>query len=265
MTSYCRAPLTFAAHQKPTVGDSKFSAAGVDHMGWLLCDGRTLSKTSYAFLYNVIGDSFNVPGTPGTMFRLPNPSGRVPGVKGTGVDQNLSTMTFSTGQVLGEYVHQLTIAEMPSHNHGVATSVPSTIQQSSYNNSTSMEFTGVLVEYSTTQITANQDPHSHTYTTTNSLNQNVRSVKSEIVADDISVNAGTAGATTGTADPPISVDNPPHKHPIFDPRHSHSLNPAGQDNDHNTVQPTLVMGNMFIYCGLYNAGAFPYTTGSNLW
>ena len=257
MTSYCRAPLTFAAHQKPTVGDSKFSAVGVDHMGWLLCDGRYLSKTAYAFLYNVIGDSF---GTNGTMFRLPNPSGRVPGVKGTGVDQNLSSLTFSTGQKLGEYVHQLSIAEMPSHNHGVATSVPSSIQQSSYNNSTSMEFTGVLVEYSTTQISSYQDAHRHTYyngaNTANGLDT--------LPTADVATNNNNSNVTDFQT-PPIHIIDPEHKHPIYDPRHSHSLHPAGEDNDHNNVQPTLVMGNMFIYCGLYNAGAFPYTTGSNIW
>ena len=259
MTSYCRAPLTFAAHQKPTVGDSKFSAVGVDHMGWLLCDGRYLSKTAYAFLYNVIGDSF---GTNGTMFRLPNPSGRVPGVKGTGVDQNLSTMTFSTGQVLGEYVHQLSIAEMPSHNHGV-----NGADQSSYNTSTSAVSTGILVLNSTTQITADQDPHTHQYNITNDANHTVRSVKSGIAADDSSVNQGINinGGTTSNADPFITVTNPPHRHDIFDPTHAHTLHAAGGDDPHNTVQPTLIMGNMFIYCGLYNAGAFPYTTGSNIW
>lgn len=260
MTSYCRAPLTFAAHQKPTVGDSKFSAAGVDHMGWLLCDGRSLSKTAYAFLYNVIGDSFNVSGTPGTMFRLPNPSGRVPGVKGTGVDQNLSSLTFSTGQKLGEYVHQLTIAELASHNHGVATSVPSSIQQSSYNNSTSMEFTGVLVLDSTTQISSYQDAHQHSYSNSQFGNNGVGTLGTF----DVGVNNNNS-VNTNFQTPPIHIIDPEHKHDIYDPRHSHSLNPAGQDDPHNTVQPTLVMGNMFIYCGLYNAGAFPYTTGSNLW
>lgn len=251
MTSYCRAPLTFAAHQKPTVGDSKFSAVGVDHMGWLLCDGRYLSKTAYAFLYNVIGDSF---GTNGTMFRLPNPAGRVPGARGTGVDQNLSTMTFSTGQVLGEYVHQLSIAEMPSHNHGV-----NGFDQSSYNNSTSMEFTGVLVLNSTTQISSYQDAHQHTYSVSAYGNHGID------VAGSYNVAVSEGVANTNFQTPPIHIIDPSHKHDIFDPKHSHSLHSAGNDKVHNNVQPTLIMGNMFIYCGLYNAGAFPYTTGSNIW
>ena len=251
MTSYCRAPLTFAAHQKPTVGDSKFSAVGVDHMGWLICDGRLLSKTSYAFLYNVIGDSF---GSSGTMFRLPNPSGRVPGVKGTGVDQNLSTMTFSTGQVLGEYVHQLSIAEMPSHNHGV-----NGADQSSYNTSTSAVSTGILVLNSTTQITATQAAHQHTYQIPQGITDAAVSATTNPAYD------ATTNALTDFQTPIISVSNPPHRHDIFDPTHAHTLHAAGGDDPHNTVQPTLVMGNMFIYCGLYNAGAFPYTTGSNIW
>ena len=119
MTSYCRTPLTYSAHQKPSVGDSKFSAVTSDHLGWVLCDGRLLSVTQFQFLYNLIGYSF---GGSGTQFRLPNARGRVPGAIGTGSDQNNSTFTAILGLSTDEYMHQLTIGEMPSHNHGVSTS-----------------------------------------------------------------------------------------------------------------------------------------------
>ena len=38
MTSYTRNYFTLSAHQKPTVGDTKTSAANVDHLGWARCD-----------------------------------------------------------------------------------------------------------------------------------------------------------------------------------------------------------------------------------
>lgn len=137
MTSYCRTPLTFSAHQKATVGDSKFSAVTNDHMGWLLCDGRTLSVSQFQFLFDVIGYSF---GGSGTQFQLPNAAGKVPGAIGVGRDQNLSTFSTILGTSTGEYMHKLTIAEMPSHNHGTAGG-----GQIATNNSTSFVSTGITV------------------------------------------------------------------------------------------------------------------------
>jgi microcystin-dependent protein len=118
MTSYCRSFLTFGAHQKPTVGDTKTSVISNDHMGWLLCDGRSVAISDFEFLFNVIGYSF---GGSGDNFNLPNPAGRIPGIVGTGRDSNatFSTLTLALGSTIGEYNHTLTIAEMPTHNHGV--------------------------------------------------------------------------------------------------------------------------------------------------
>lgn len=125
MTSYNREWLTFSAHQKPTVGDSKFSAVNCDHMGWLLCDGRLLSVNDFVWLFDVIGYSF---GGSGTQFNLPNPTGRVPGViTNPNVaqipDPNMSTIASfgggGLGSTIGEYEHTLTIPEMPIHDHTI--------------------------------------------------------------------------------------------------------------------------------------------------
>lgn len=110
MTSYCRRPANFAAHERPTVGDTKFSFTDFNHLGWLKCDGSLLSKTEYALLYNVIGGTF---GETSTQFRLPDPRGRVLGTVGSGS----GLTTRSKGDEVGEETHQLTIPEMPSHNH----------------------------------------------------------------------------------------------------------------------------------------------------
>jgi microcystin-dependent protein len=85
-------------------------------MGWLLCDGRTVAISDFEFLFNVIGYSY---GGSGDNFRLPNAAGRVPGIVGTGTDANSSTFTIALGSTIGEYQHTLTVAEMPTHNHGV--------------------------------------------------------------------------------------------------------------------------------------------------
>jgi microcystin-dependent protein len=47
--------------------------------------------------------------------------------------------------------------------------------------------------------------------------------------------------------------------------HTFTTSNTGNSNAHNNMQPTLFYGNMFIYCGLPQAGSYPYTTGKNLW
>jgi len=253
MTSYNRDFLTYSAHQKPTVGDTKFSAATSDHMGWMKCDGRLVNITDFQFLFNLIGYSF---GGSGTQFMLPNPAGRVPAAVGTGTDINRSTFTAIMGLSTGEYVHQLTIPEIPSHNHGVAAGL-----QSSYNNSTTLEFTGISsTEVSTTKIT--DSGHNHGYTTYTDSDRGYVAA-----TDNDGVLGGTRSLSTTTGYATIS--DPAHKHPIIDKQHAHTLNPAGGDKSHNTVQPTLFMGNMFIYSGLVNYPGFttgyPYTPNRNIY
>jgi microcystin-dependent protein len=242
MTSYIRQIFTLSAHQKATVGDTKFSVIPNDHLGWLLCDGRTVNVADFRFLFNVIGYSY---GGSGTTFDLPDPAGRIPAVTGTGTDSNLSTLTVSLGTNIGEYVHQLSILEMPSHNHGVAGG-----GQISSNNSTSMV---------STNITLTDPQHRHTGTT------------DAAGYTPSFTGVGTLGGQTNVAD-----DGGSHTHTfttnlnstgmiLVDPTHSHSINPAGGDKAHNNVQPMTGMGNMFIYCGRVNYGSFPYTRGTNIY
>ena len=80
--------------------------------GWLLCDGSAVSRSTYAALFAIIGTTYGV-GDGGSTFNLPDLRGRIPIGAGTGVSLTARTL----GQSLGEEAHQLTIPEIPSHDH----------------------------------------------------------------------------------------------------------------------------------------------------
>lgn len=79
--------------------------------GWLLCDGRAVSRTKYAELFKAIGTKHGS-GDGSTTFNLPNPKGR------TLVGKDSTDTDFNTlGKTGGEKTHTLTVSELPSHSH----------------------------------------------------------------------------------------------------------------------------------------------------
>ena len=76
---------------------------------WLICDGRTVSRTAYAELFAVIGTTYGT-GDGSTTFNIPDLRGRVT------VGHNT---TYGLGASGGEATHTLSVNEMPSHTHSV--------------------------------------------------------------------------------------------------------------------------------------------------
>jgi len=101
--------------------------------GYLLCDGSSISSSTYLALHAVISNTYGgsaYTGGAGLNFTLPDLRGRLPMGAGTGLGQNASgtgapsgtAQTARTrGQWLGEETHLLTTTEMPSHSHNGAT------------------------------------------------------------------------------------------------------------------------------------------------
>ena len=80
--------------------------------GFLLENGAAISRTTYADLFAVIGTTYGV-GDGATTFNVPDSRGR------TSVNRKTTDAEFATiGQITGSKTEQLTIAQIPSHNHG---------------------------------------------------------------------------------------------------------------------------------------------------
>jgi len=194
-----------------SVGDYKMSALTTDFDGWLLCDGRAISRVAYYALFQAIGTSFGT-GDGEYTFNIPDGRGRVPGIVGHGIGLTMRT----TGQAIGTETHTLLPSEMPSHTHAASTGTDGSHTHS---------------------IT---DPgHTHTQTTTNDDFNNSGTNPPGFTADSAgsmtwnNINSATTGITISSSG-----------------NHTHTVNvsSAGGGAAHNIIQPTLFMGNMFICC-----------------
>ena len=97
--------------------------------GYLLCDGSSVSSSTYLALHAVISNTYGgsaYTGAGALSFNLPDLRGRLPMGAGTGTGLNSSgtgapsgtAQTARTrGQWLGEETHLLTTAELASHTH----------------------------------------------------------------------------------------------------------------------------------------------------
>ena len=79
-------------------------------IGWLLCDGSAVSRSTYATLFAVTSTTYGS-GNGSTTFNLPDLRGRV--AVGKSADTEFDTL----GETGGAKTHTLTTPEIPSHSH----------------------------------------------------------------------------------------------------------------------------------------------------
>lgn len=195
---------------KPAVGDIKMSVAANDHAGWLLCDGRSFQAAEYAELFDLVGQTFG--GAPG-QFSIPDARGRVAAAVGG---------AHPPGQAVGEETHTLTVNEMPAHNH---------------DGSTGASKANVMI--------GNSGTHSHILNSTNVGNSMV--IKTVGTGGEIAETMyEKSDAETHTH---IVEEAGDHTHTVNEAEHIHIIRSNGGNMPHNNMQPTLFIGNYFIYSG----------------
>jgi microcystin-dependent protein len=117
--------------------------------GWLLCDGRDVSRSTYAALFSVIGTTYGSGDNTNT-FNLPDTRGRA--VIGNGTGPTLTAR--SLGQSGGAETHTLDTTQIPSHSH-TGTTVTSGSHSHTHNANAEMPGAGLVYRNSlTTRTTA---------------------------------------------------------------------------------------------------------------
>lgn len=172
--------------------------------GWLLCDGRAVSRGVYADLFGAIGQMFGS-GDGSSTFNLPDMRGRVP--MGAGDGPSLTART--RGDAPGSEERGISAAMLPPHSHSM-----------------NHDHGNVL--------TASEGAHSHTlpFSTVDA------GVQSEIHVKNASDSAGRFNSGWSGQAP----DSGAHRHNVNVPALSGSTgNGPGSSNPMNIIQPSTVV------------------------
>lgn len=195
------------------VGDTKTSALNVDHGRWLLCDGRLVPRWKFPELFRVLGYNF---GGSGGRFGLPDSRARVLAALGG---------TWEAGDISGAETHTLTIEELPPHTHDISAA--------------------------TTGVTVNS-AGAHTHTS----NADAGDPNGLMQVNNGDFTAEGGDSTTNHTEPQLNrtyalqIDTAgAHTHNITDPSHVHGAALTGEGHAFSRMQPTLFLGNVFIYTG----------------
>jgi len=203
------------------IGSFNYSVRTSDYNGWLFCDGREISRTTYSKLFDLMGTQFGV-GDGSTTFNLPNPASYLLGTAGSG--SGLSTRNI--GDTTGNETTTLTTNELPAHNH-----------------------TGTTADAGNHTHTITDPGHAHSSNATGGTtglafsngNDTPGSLDStggetnNITRPALTINSSTTGITNNNA----GTHN-----------HTFTTNNTGNGQAFSNMPPTLFIGNLFVYAGV---------------
>jgi hypothetical protein len=199
--------------------------------GWLIADGRLVSRSTYAALFAVLGTAFNA-GDGSTTFGLPNFNGRSGVGPGNMIDQAGIGYTFNFATVAGFVGNLITQSTLPAynmqtdfqgvHNHGGAATGGSHGHTTDWQG---IHTHGGATAGNYTGVTVNDPTHSHGY----AVYYVATTGSSDFLnAGGSQVGNYAAGATTNAAATGITLTDPGHIHGISsDGGHAHTTSYSG--------------------------------------
>jgi microcystin-dependent protein len=206
--------------------------------GYLLCDGSSQLRASYANLFAVIGTTYG--SADGTHFNVPDLRGRV--VVGTGSGAGLSVRNLAaTG---GEENHILSVAELASHNHGGATGADTP--------------TGSISSVAVSGTTGAGSAHNHGFSLTADMNavtvayngggsNNARLSIQGAGGPNVILDTWTGadlpvfGSINSESSHTHSFTSSTHSHTFTGTSQTHTISSNGSGTAHNNMQPYMVL------------------------
>jgi microcystin-dependent protein len=158
-------------------------------------------------------------GGSGDNFNLPNPAGHVLGAIGSGA----GLTTRSMGDISGTETHTLTVDELAEHTHTI-------------------DANGVHTH------TINDPGHTHTFNINNTDDDNFSGQPGQMPPAD--ANTTISSGTTNSRTTGITINS--------SGSHTHNAQNTGSNEPFSIMQPTLFIGNAFIYSGLRFIGTRPH-------
>jgi microcystin-dependent protein len=167
-------------------------AGGTAPTHWLLCNGATVSRTTYARLFAAIGTTYGA-GDGSTTFAIPNLMGRVP----FGKDPDQAEFN-SLGETGGTKTLTIAIANLPVHTHSI--------------------------DHNHAEVSSSTDSHSHSGTTNSAGAHTHKYDTGGSVSRAAGTQEGVAGIVNTREDTTESAGSHTHSFSTSTDSHSHTVN-----------------------------------------
>lgn len=231
------------------VGSVTMFAGSTAPTGWLKCDGATLLRAEYPDLFAAIGEAYG--GNGSTTFALPNLENRVP----VGV-----STSKSLGDTGGNESTLLSIANMPSHNHGGTTG-----QAGAHGHTATVASGG---DHNHTATTASAGGHSHSATVSgNGAHRHTATTSSagshrhDVGSADFYFLTGKTGSGGGAARRTINRTDGDHS--AWTGVNSSDLGSSAQDNAAGAHTHTITTDTTGTHTGAHTHTATTATAGAH--